>query len=1344
MQKNIYALKDVILIGASAGGLKPLQQIIGELPDQLKNTAIIIAQHTSPNYESMLVNLLKRTTQLEISEAVDGEKIFPNHIYTCPPDTDVRILNGKFNLTRPGVSIPKPSVDILFESAANTYGERVIGIIISGTGHDGSAGVISVKNAGGFTIAQDPETADYPGMPGSAILTDNIDLILPAKQIGKEIHKLLDKSYRDKILQENAQSMDRMFENDDLQKVLKLLHKKTGTDFSGYKASTINRRLEKRLSDKKYDTLSEYIDEIENNPAELDNLFLYLLIGVTQFFRNPESMLALADHLKTSLAKHATDQPYRVWIPGCATGEEAYSIAMILLDLLDNGSPKPNHIQIFATDIDQTPLTKARKGVYTADSLKTVPQKYLKKYFIKQGNDFVVTQEVKKHILFSKHDLTSNPPFLRLNLISCRNLLIYFKSPLQNQIIPLFHYTLEQDGILFLGASETIGRFKNLFATADIKHKIFNKKLNNNPISHIPLLQPLSRPKVHKTDQNVLKEVVTVPDMVKETFYNGYEHPYIVIDESLTILEINKDVSNYMKLPQGAPNYNAIKLIHEDLQLDLRTLIGTCQQSMSVCRGKFRKLRDREKAIVRLKVEPMIFSKPGSPFFIVSFESAEDNIISSSYLAEDHSGSVDPIITELEHELAATKEHLNTLVEELETSNEELQSLNEELQSSNEELQASNEELETSNEELQATNEELNVAYNELRSASNKLEEQSAVLSESQNNLKSLLDNNQQAFILIDESYKVILFNNQASQLFKELFNIKLWQGVNYIDILPSDYLQNFHNQFKETLQGKQTQFEEKITDAYNQQRYLAFNFTPVDSKRHKKISKVSLSFIDVTEKRNYELGMKAAYELADEERLLWHNIFQDSPELIAVYSGRSYEVSYINKSYQKLFPDRELAGKPIIESLPELKEQGFISLMDEVRRTGKPISRREVPFEVDYNEKDGVQTRYFNFTYRPIKEKDEDLPSIVVHAVDITAQVKKREKIEQERLFMQLISETLPEQIFVILPGRSIEFMNHSGLKFYGLDKIENLEDLAKKVHPDEHEDFFSHFETAFSDAQKFSMELRLSSGKNEWCWHMLNVRPMLSAAGTLLKLVASATDINQQKQSQKNKDDFMGVASHELKTPLTSVKAYTQLLIDHFEHTDDTQAKSYLQQTTKSVNKLEKFISDILDISRIQSGRLTLQKAEFLLNQMLKEVVDNLQVTSKSHQIKLQDMSDAIYVDADASRIEQVIINLINNAIKYSPKADKVVVILTQKLDYAEVAIQDFGVGIEEADLPNIFDRFYRVDEHKNKVAGMGIGLNISHEIIQLHDGELWAESAVDEGSIFYFTLPLSKNSK
>lgn len=1336
MSENIYALKNVVLIGASAGGLQPLQQIISNLPKELKNTAIVIAQHTSPNFESMLGKLLSKNTAIPITEASDDSMLVSNHIYTCPADTNVSIVTGKFKFAKPNSVGPKPSVDVLFTSAAKVFGKEVIGIIISGTGHDGSNGIVAIKAAGGFTIAQSPETTTYSGMPESAILTENIDLILSPDEIGEEIPKLLDHDYRAKKMTESPEQGEDLFQGDSVAKVLELLQKRIGTDFSKYKKSTIHRRLDKRLKDRNLKTIDDYIAEIESNPKELDNLFLYLLIGVTQFFRNPESMLKLQEYLKIALSQLPAEKGFRVWIPGCATGEEAYSIAILINDLIENGSPQPAQIQIFATDIDQLPLNKARQGKFHSDSLKYVPQKYIDKYFHEHENFFYVNQEIKKHIIFSKHDVTTNPPFLRLNLISCRNLLIYFKLPLQNQLIPLFHYALEKDGLLFLGSSENIGKYKNLFDTIDHKHKIFRRKVNEVPVSHIPLLQPIARPIKAKDEKIVVSKKLTLSDQIKETLYNSYEHPYIVIDESYNIIEIYKEVSDFIKFQPGAPVLNALKLIDPKLRIDLRTLVTSTLNSMSITKGSVRKLMiNKEPCYVRLKVQPVNTSQIGNYLIIVAFESVDNSYVVNEQ-AITEAGTENPAMIQLEQELLSTKEHLNTLVEELETSNEELQSLNEELQSSNEELQASNEELETSNEELQATNEELNVAYAELRKITERLELQSQKLKDSQNNLQSLLNNNQQAFILIDKNYVIISFNNFANKLFEELYETRLKEGAVYIEFLPPDDLAGFQASFKAAINGTQIEGEEEIIDKTGKKRYIAYNYTPVENASFS-VDKVSLSFIDITESKMYEIEMQNAYKLAKEERELLKQIFEISPELIAIFSEQDYLISYANKNFLDLFKGRSILEEPVTEAIPEFQSQGLIEILNDVRLNGKTLQVNEASLKLITSDSLYNETYYFNFIYTPLKEPNRSEKSIVLIGVDITKEVNKRFRIEEEQEFLQMVSSNISEHIIVIQRDSKIEFINKSALEFYGDNFPTTLKELFTNIHPEDQNDFSDKLADSFKSNNKVRQEMRIRSKKGDWCWHLFFCQYLFG------KLIISATDINDQKISQKNKDDFMGIASHELKTPLTTIKAYNQMLAEHFAtNNDDSIAKMYVNRNLESIEKLEQFVSDLLDITRIQSGRLSLNKKIFSIDGLVRKVIQNLKLIHLGYEIELNYSGEEILVDGDETRIEQVMINLINNAVKYSPGENSVLVSLSRKIDAVEVSVKDHGIGISDEDKERVFDRFFRVGDQTKKISGMGIGLNISKEIINLHSGRIWFESKLNKGSIFYFTLPVKED--
>lgn len=739
--KNNYP-NYIVAIGASAGGLEALQDFLSHLPEGLDNISIVIAQHVSPTHKSMLVQLLSRETNLEVAVAADGLTLEPNTVYITPPDKEISVLKGRIKLAKPASAIgPKPSVDVLFHSLADENAPYVTGIILSGTGTDGASGVQALKEAGGFIIVQEPHTAKYDGMPLAAIHTEAVDAVLSPDKMGNEIFDYISNPNEVRVQKEleknEGSSLDRIFE---------LLSKRTGTDFSNYKSATIGRRLQKRMAMLNISSIEEYLRVVEEKPKELDEMFQMILIGVTSFFRDEDSFLALEEQLREMIKEKSNDAPIRIWVPGCSTGEEPYSIAILLNQLLKGKSHEYN-IQIFATDIDDKAISKARKGIYSKEALENVSKQTLDTYFEKKGENYELIKPIRSMVLFSKHDVTSNPPFLKLDLITCRNLLIYFGAGLQQQIIPIFHYALNPDGLLFLGKSETVGQFTDLFSTIDGKNKLFKRKRNKNinPIKFSAFRA--QRQSVPETKSKKEKKDLSLTELVKETLFNSYEHPYVVVDDEYNIRETYGDVRLFLTLPSGAIHVNLLKMVNQELQIEVRSVISKSIRNRETVKSSIKKFELYDKNyFVRITAKPLLYTDQSEELFIVIFEKLDIEGFVSTGVVETGSGFTDGRIQELELELAATKEHLQTYIEEIETSNEELQSLNEELQSTNEELQSSNEELETTNEELQSTNEEVQIAYSELKSTHEELEEKEDLLKEKERNQKALLNNTLQAF----------------------------------------------------------------------------------------------------------------------------------------------------------------------------------------------------------------------------------------------------------------------------------------------------------------------------------------------------------------------------------------------------------------------------------------------------------------------------------------------------------------------------------------------------------------------------------------------------------------------
>ncbi len=904
--------KIVIAVGASAGGLEALQEFLSKIPP-IADCCILIAQHMSPTHKSRLVQLLSKCTSLEVKEAENGEKIESQKVYVTPPDKDILLQRGNILLQQPASQVgPKPSVDLLFQSLAKSTAHSIIGVILSGTGTDGARGLRDLKKNGGLILAQDPKTAKYDGMPNAAINTQEVDSILPPNLMGDYILTWI-KNPQDLP----SQSSEQVAGDSSLEKILWLLGQITGTDFSAYKSATIGRRIEKRLQSLSLSTYEAYLEVLEKDPNEVERLFNTLLIGVTSFFRDMDSFQALDKEIESLLRNRSLSAPLRIWVPGCSTGEEAYSIAILLNERIKTSNNEVK-FQIFATDVDEVAITKGRRGTYSAELLENLPNKWRDTYFEKLGNDYQVIKKLRTSVLFSKHDLLKNPPFLKLDLISCRNLLIYFSSGLQQQVIPLFHYSLQVGGILFLGKSENIGHFSNLFHCQDQTHKLFvkrnvknlhNLKFSGFKASKIPL------PK-HHSNQPESREL-GLKDKIKETLSEGFEHPYVVVNEELDILEVNGDVRLYLSLSPGSIQVNIIRLVNEELKIEVRAILTKVLKERRAIKGHIKRFSLFGKEYyVRVSTKPVLFTSPGEQLYIVIFENLEIEEFISKRQIDDTVALTSQKIHELENDLSATKEHLQTYIEQIESSNEEMQTLNEELQSTNEELQSSNEELETSNEELQSTNEEIQIAYTELKAAFDEIEKKEEALKRLQANTEALLNNDLQSFILVDKTYNVINFNRKAAKLFETLSGKGIKKGGSIMEILPSGHVEDFMQDFSLSCTGKIFQGEKVFKDTNQLDRSFSVNFTPA-IYANEKVEAISLGYLEITDLK------ETAKKLQTTENLVT-SVFNVVATGICITNKKGYFVE-VNKAYCDIYgySREELIGKSFTMMVaPEHREQ--------------------------------------------------------------------------------------------------------------------------------------------------------------------------------------------------------------------------------------------------------------------------------------------------------------------------------------------------------------------------------------------------------------------------------------
>ena len=665
----------IVGIGASAGGLEAISQLIGHLKSDMP-CAFVVLQHLSPTYRSMMVEILGRETSLKVKEAGQGDVPEAGTIYVVPSNFNALFKEGRLQLiTASPEVVPKPSINQFLISLAAEEGESAVGIVLSGTGSDGVAGLRAIQAAGGFTFAQRPETAKYDGMPRSAIEASVVDHVLSPEEIATRLPQLL----------ELPSPENDIAPPDLLDKLLARLKEKLQFDFSGYKIGTLMRRIRRREIATGNRDLASYLKWVEGNPGELDLLARDILISVTAFFRDRDAFEALRRAVLDICQHKAPGSEIRVWVAGCASGEESYSIAMLFADALGNRLPQ-YRVQIFATDIDDEALNVARRGVYPAASMSEVPLNQLERHFKPVNQSFEAGKHLRDMIVFARHNLVSDPPFLRLDLVTCRNVLIYFDAPLQAKVLQTFHFGLGKEAYLFLGRSESVTQAEQFFSPVDRRERLFRK---NGEALSLPTPAPAS---VFKSPGQRRERKI---EQLLAGLVGHFGLTAALCDADGNIQHTAGNVERFLQFPVGATRISMADVAAPELRGELLTLLHRCNQTGKPQRGRRRK---QDKAWVRVFVEP-INDAGGHSLMVLFFpERQEREIVEAPPLADER---------RLEDELLATREHLQTLVEEMATANEEMQALNEEAQASNEELQATNEEMEAANEELQATNEEL-------------------------------------------------------------------------------------------------------------------------------------------------------------------------------------------------------------------------------------------------------------------------------------------------------------------------------------------------------------------------------------------------------------------------------------------------------------------------------------------------------------------------------------------------------------------------------------------------------------------------------------------------------------
>jgi two-component system CheB/CheR fusion protein len=751
----------IVGIGASAGGVVPLEQLFQGIPTD-SDISFVVVTHLPSDHHSHMPEILSRRSAMSVHRVEQEAPVEPNHIYVIPPNTVLTLQDGILRPSATGQGQPRQNViDAFFESLAEVQGEYAVGIVLSGSGSDGTIGLRAIKEGGGMTMVQDPDTAQFSHMPRSAINAGAVDYVLPVEQMPDRLVQYI------RHLHGLGQSLQRspLDDSDKLRRICVIVRERTSHDFSYYKQSTMVRRIQRRLQVNSIDNLDTYIQRLREDGAEADLLFKELLIGVTQFFRDPEAFQALEQQVIPQIfAERDSNSPVRVWVAGCSTGEEAYSIAILMAEH-ERRTGQSVPVQIFATDIDQRTLESARLGCYPQGIVDKISNERLGRYFHQVGETYQVTQEIREMCVFSAHDLLRDPPFSRVDLVSCRNLLIYLQSEAQQRVMPLLHYALRPGGFLFLGHSENVAAHSELFEGVSGAPHIFHRR---ESISSVPLGLPALVERqlgIHglqagqRSGEDAQRQR-RMGDTFRRMLLEEYAPAAVVINDRGEILEASGQTRAYLQLPQGAFENNLFSMVRVGLLPALRRAFHQAlQERRTVVVERVPSWSEAEVEYTRLTVRPMESQGGVRLFMVVLQPDIPPAAEGTESQPDSNSQQSDTSVQELEYELQRVKEDLRANIEELETSNEELKSSNEELISMNEELYSANEELQASKEEVQSINEELHTVNAQL---SRKVEE----LDRAKDDIENLLRSTGVATLFLNTSLRIKWFTPAAQKVF--------------------------------------------------------------------------------------------------------------------------------------------------------------------------------------------------------------------------------------------------------------------------------------------------------------------------------------------------------------------------------------------------------------------------------------------------------------------------------------------------------------------------------------------------------------------------------------------------
>ena len=1334
----------IVGIGASAGGLNAFKDFISHIPANSGMTFILV-QHLDPNHRSLLPDLLQKVTSIPIVEIHDNLAIKPNSIYIIPSNKILTIQDGFLKLSPRDEdrSSRQLLIDIFFESLANEYSDKAIGIVLSGTGRDGTEGLKNIKKLGGITLAQDSNSASWEDMPQNAVQAGAVDFVLAPEEMPgklKEIKNIF--NLQEKDIENLESGEDKAFAQ-----IINLLEEHEGANFNNYKKTTIHRRINRRMALKKMKDIAAYRDYLEKDKDEIRELFKDLLIPVTQFFRNPKTFNILCKDIFPQLINTAKGESIRIWVAGCSTGQEAFSMAICLAEYIESLKEKNidsktaenlyNKIQIFATDLSEHSIAKARKGFFKKSQITGLSDAQLQKFFTPKNKGYLINKEIRKMCVFAVHNFLSDYPFGSMNIVSCRNVLIYMDSYLQKKALTTFHYALKDKGILLLGKSESISNASDMYEDFDKKNKIFKRKdVARKKIFSLGNDGKSKRVFANNTLHNNGSRETDFQKNTEAILLKEYTPVGVVVNEHMDLVHVHGKTSKYLEQPTGRPSNNLLKLAKGGLGFEIQQVLKqTINTNKKQSKDNILIQSNNEHLNVSIEILPLHNMVECHYLILFNEGGLSKPTLLQNSTGDDIENEKDLRIQQLEKDLLRAREDMLAITEDQEAAKEELQSANEELMSGTEELQSLNEELETSKEELQSTVEEITVVNQELNTLNEKIIRDKKFT-------EAIIRTINNPLLVLDKDLIVTTANNsfykgfhvvEKNTIGKKVYNL----GNNQWDIPELRKL------LENLLPQNDSFYDYEVTHDFESigKRTLLLNAQKL-RQDNESDNAILLSFEDITERKKAQASLK-------ENINQYSEFINSSPWLIAILKGEDLVLELVNDSMLNAWgTDRSSIGKMLAKEVPELENQGFIQLLKNVYKTGIPYEAFQIPF---VNGVDGEsKIEYFDFIYHPQKNLNGEVIGVSMIATNVTTQVSLFKEVkESEQKFRQL-ADLMPDKVNSADGDGNVFYYNQSWLEYTGLSSSELLNDGWKKiVHPDDLEKAQIEYSKCLKTGSDFEMEIRFLSKEGNYKWHLCRSNAVLDENGNPQIWIGTNTEIQKLKNEEKRKSDFLKLVSHELKTPITSVKGYVQMLLSMVQANMDKPIasiplQSSLERIDSQITRLTKLISEMLDLTRMEESKLDLDREDVNLTKLVADTV--LDIEHSSNEAKINAVYDCdCHVFADKDRIGQVLINFITNAVKYSNGQNVDVRVFENEDGSASVSVKDSGIGINKKDLNKIFNRFYRVSgKNEETYAGFGIGLFLAKEIIDRHNGSIDVTSTIGKGSTFTFTLPTTKNGQ